>query len=110
VERILYNLLDNAVKYSPEQSEIKASGRKEKDFVVTEVTDQGAGISPEDQAKIFRPFERVGSTGITVRGIGLGLVVCTRLIEVQGGWIKVDSELGKGSTFSFTLPIHSAKL
>jgi PAS domain S-box-containing protein len=105
VERILYNLLENAVKYSPEESEIKVSARSEKDFVVTGVTDQGEGISPDDQDKLFEPFQQLETESRPSRGVGLGLVVCKRLAEAQGGWIKVDSELGRGSTFSFALPI-----
>ena len=106
MERILYNLLENASKYSPEQSEIKVYARKEGDFVVTRVTDQGVGISPENQDKIFGLFERLETVSQSTTGVGLGLVVCKRLVEVQGGWIKVESELGKGSTFSFALPLY----
>jgi signal transduction histidine kinase len=106
MERILYNLLENASKYSPEQSEIKVYARKEGDFVVTRVTDQGVGISPENQDKIFGLFERLETVSQSTTGVGLGLVVCKRLVEAQGGWIKVESELGKGSTFSFALPLY----
>jgi PAS domain S-box-containing protein len=109
VERILYNLLENATKYSPVESEIKISGRQEGEFVITDVVDQGQGISPDDQKKLFELFERLEIRALT-KGIGLGLVVCKRLVEAQGGWIKVDSELGKGSTFSFALPIRKAKI
>jgi len=105
VERIIYNLVENAAKYSPGESEIKVSGRREGGFVVTGVSDQGEGIPPEDQEKLFGLFERVGRLSYT-RGAGLGLVVCKRLVEAQGGWIRVDSELGKGSTFTFALPIR----
>ncbi len=106
VERILYNLLENATKYSPKESEIKVSVRKEGDFIITGVTDQGHGISPDDQNKLFELFGRLSSYA---RGVGLGLVVCKRLVEAQGGWIKVESELGKGSTFSFAIPISKTK-
>ena len=105
VERILYNLLENAVKYSPDQSEIKVFARIDKDFVITGVTDQGEGISPNDQDKLFELFQQLGTGSRPTRGVGLGLVVCKRLAEAQGGWIKVNSELGRGSTFSFALPI-----
>jgi PAS domain S-box-containing protein len=108
VERILYNLIENATKYSPVESEIKISGRKEGDLVVTEVIDQGQGISPDDQHGLFELFARI-ETALHTKGIGLGLVVCKRLVEAQGGWIRVDSELGKGSTFSFALPIRRTK-
>jgi PAS domain S-box-containing protein len=105
VERILYNLLENAVKYSPEQSEIKVFARIDKDFAITSVTDQGEGISPDDQDKLFEQFQQLGARSRSTRGVGLGLVVCKRLVEAHHGWIKVDSELGKGSTFFFALPI-----
>ncbi len=108
VERILYNLLEYAGKYSPEETEIKVSSRKEGDFIITEVIDQGQGIPPDDQHKLFELFERLERPLLT-QGTGLGLVVCSRLVGAQGGWIKVDSELGKGSTFSFALPIHRTK-
>jgi signal transduction histidine kinase len=105
VERILYNLLENAVKYSPEGSEIKVFTRKEKQMVVTGVADKGTGISPENQGKIFELFERLGR-GTRSQGLGLGLVVCKRLVEAQGGKIWVESAPGNGSTFYFTLPIY----
>jgi PAS domain S-box-containing protein len=106
VERILFNLMENAAKYSPEDSSITVSSRTQDAFVVTTVTDQGSGISPDDRVKIFEPFRRLETSQRRIKGVGLGLVVCKRLVEAQGGWIKVESELGKGSTFSFALPKH----
>jgi PAS domain S-box-containing protein len=106
VERILFNLMENATKYSPEDSKITVSSRMQGDLVVTRIIDQGLGISPEDQAKIFEPFRQLETSQRPTRGVGLGLVVCKRLAEAQGGWIRVDSEVGKGSTFSFALPKH----
>ena len=107
VERILFNLMENAGKYSPAGSEIKVSGREKEGYIITEVADQGQGITPEDQDRLFEVFERL-KTASRTEGIGLGLVVCKRLVEAQGGWIKVDSEFNKGSTFSFALPIRKA--
>jgi PAS domain S-box-containing protein len=104
LERILYNLVENATKYSPENSVIKVFSRREDDFVVTGVADKGTGISPEDQNKIFELFERI-EVKTKIEGLGLGLVVCKRLVEAQGGKIWVESRYGKGSTFYFTLPI-----
>lgn len=104
VERILHNLLENAVKYSPEKSVIRVFARKENNMVATGVADQGIGIAPEDQGRLFELFERLGSARSP--GLGLGLVVCKRLVEVQGGQIRVESEPGKGSTFYFTLPVN----
>jgi two-component system sensor histidine kinase KdpD len=105
VERILYNLLENATKYSLEDTCIRVFARKKDEFVVTGVADQGTGISPEDHDKIFGLFERLENQPYHTRGVGLGLVVCKRLVEAQGGWIKVDSDPGRGSTFFFALPV-----
>jgi PAS domain S-box-containing protein len=104
VERILYNLMENAVKYSPGKSVVKVSARREQNMVVTGVTDRGAGITPEEQGRLFELFERLDS-GAGSKGLGLGLVVCKRLVEAQGGKIGVSSAPGKGSTFYFTLPV-----
>lgn len=105
IERILQNLLDNAVKYSSAESEIRVHAEVDNGFLVTKIIDQGKGISVEDQKNLFELFSRVGNTAVTT-GTGLGLVVCKRLVEAHGGWIKVESELGKGSRFSFGLPLH----
>jgi PAS domain S-box-containing protein len=104
VERIIYNLLENAIKYSPDKSVINITAHKERKMVVTAVTDQGIGIAPREQGKLFELFERLDK-GASSRGLGLGLVVCKRLVEAQGGKIGVESEPGKGSTFTFTLPM-----
>lgn len=109
VERIVYNLLENATKYSPAMSEIRVSGRTEAGFVITEVIDQGRGISPEEQARLFEPFQQLETVARATKGAGLGLVVCKRLAEAQGGWIRLDSRVGQGSTFSFALPMRRAK-
>lgn len=102
VERILYNLIENAIKYSPEDGDIKVFAQEKGGQVITGVSDKGTGISEEEQDRVFEPFERLGKTAR--QGLGLGLVVCKRLVEAQGGQIWVDSEPGKGSTFYFSLP------
>jgi PAS domain S-box-containing protein len=104
LHQILRNLLDNAVKYSPENTEIRISARQEDEHIVIGVSDQGQGISHGDQGRLFAPFERLESTA-TKAGLGLGLLVCKRLVEAHGGKIWVESEPGKGSTFWFTLPL-----
>jgi len=106
LERVLYNLIENAAKYSPANSTIEVSCRVDNDFLTTDVIDHGEGLSQEDQDKLFESFRRLKTARATTSGIGLGLVVCKRLIEAQGGWIKVQSKTGKGSTFSFGLPIY----
>ncbi len=107
LERILYNLLENAVKYSPQGGEIKVTVELGEEELVIGVTDQGVGISPADQAKLFAPFQRLEeSRPSRVRGVGLGLLVCQRLVAAHGGRIWVESEVGRGSTFFFTLPLN----
>ncbi len=104
-ERILYNLLDNAAKYSPEGSQIEVSARAESERLVIGVSDQGKGLSPDEQSRVFSSFQRLGDSRTALTGgAGLGLTVCQRLVEAHGGEIWVESEEGKGSTFFFTLP------
>jgi len=106
-ERILLNLLDNAVKYSPPGSAVRVFARRSVDEVIIGVCDQGPGISAADQKRLFDPFERLETPDGKVGGIGLGLVVCKRLAEAQGGRIWVESQPGKGSTFLFALPLFT---
>jgi PAS domain S-box-containing protein len=109
IERILDNLIDNAIKYSPDGGEVKVSGETQGDSVLISVKDQGMGISPVGREKLFQPFERLEAVvpGSAIQGIGLGLVVCRRLVEAHGGRIWVESEPGKGSKFCFTLPMSN---
>ncbi len=104
LERIIYNLAENATKYAPDGTLIGIAAREEGDFIVVTVSDQGPGISPEDQLKLFEQFQQLEIGGRRKGGAGLGLVVCKRLVEAQGGWIKVESEPGQGARFSFALP------
>ncbi len=106
VRRILYNLVQNAVKYSPAGSKIKVFARQKPDCLVIGVRDYGTGISAENQAKLFHSFQRLGLEPFgKSKGIGLGLMVCLRLVEAHGGKIWVESAPEKGSTFFFTLPL-----
>ncbi|HEY78084.1 MAG TPA: PAS domain S-box protein [Dehalococcoidia bacterium] len=107
LERILYNLLENAVKYSPQGGDIKVSVQADKERLIIGVSDQGVGISASDQARLFEPFQRLEESRPDVTGgVGLGLMVCRRLVEAHGGQIWVESEPGRGSTFFFTLPLN----
>ncbi|MBI2854041.1 MAG: PAS domain S-box protein [Chloroflexi bacterium] len=103
--RVLHNLVDNAFKYSPAHSAIRVFARRDGNSLVIGVSDRGRGISLENQAKLFQPFERLGRDSANKPGSGIGLVVCKRLVEAHGGRIWVESEAGKGSTFYFTLPL-----
>jgi PAS domain S-box-containing protein len=102
LERIIYNLVENAFKYSAEGTEVRVFTRQEKGELVVGVSDHGAGLSTQEQKKLFEPFERLGTT--SKKGIGLGLMVCKRLVEAHGGHIWVESKRGEGSTFLFTIP------
>jgi PAS domain S-box-containing protein len=105
IERILYNLLDNAAKYSPPGSQIKISVNTEPKRLVIGVSDRGKGLSSSERARIFGPFQRLEkSRPDQARGAGLGLMVCRRLVEAHGGEIWVESKKGRGSTFFFSLP------
>lgn len=109
VERILYNLVENAIKYSPGGGEVRISARPGEDSLVACVRDQGPGISPENQQKLFQSFEQLGiENRHAIQGVGLGLKVCRTLVEAHGGRTWVESEPGKGSSFFFTLPVKEA--
>jgi signal transduction histidine kinase len=106
VEHILYNLLDNAAKYSPPGRRIKVTARVEPGAMMVRVSDQGSGISVQAQMKLFRPFQRLDQSRLDgVKGSGLGLLVCRRLVEAHGGRIWVESKPSHGSAFCFTLPL-----
>jgi len=105
VKQILHNLLSNAVRFAPHGGQIEISCCDSGESVSVSVSDTGIGIRPEDQAIIFEEFQKVESpTVITEKGFGLGLSITKRLVEQQGGSILVESEIGKGSRFTFTLP------
>ncbi len=103
--QVLVNLISNAVKYSPDSTEVTVEVVRKEKMVKVAIKDLGIGIPIDDQLKIFDRFYRVGGiSGSTFGGLGLGLFISKEIIERQGGHIWVDSEEGKGSVFSFTLP------
>jgi signal transduction histidine kinase len=104
VKQVLLNLLSNAVKFTPEGGRIGVSAAPIEGGVQVGVRDTGIGISKENQALLFQAFQQVrAEDGAKREGTGLGLALAKRLVEMHGGHIWVDSEPGKGSTFSFTL-------
>lgn len=106
--QILLNLVSNAHKYTPEGGHLALRAAAEGDCLRVEVQDDGIGIPPEDLADLFQEFHRVKGASYGQQGTGLGLAITKRLVEMQGGAIAVESELGRGSTFSFTLPLEPA--
>jgi signal transduction histidine kinase len=106
-KEILYNLLSNAVKFTPEGGSIWIETGREAGAVAISVIDTGLGIPAEEQEFVFQNFYQVGATTNGVReGTGLGLAITRRLVEQHGGRIAVESEPGKGSRFTFTLPLR----
>jgi signal transduction histidine kinase len=106
VKQVLVNLLSNAVKFTPEGGQIKVEAGLGDHAVIISVTDTGIGIAKQDQEAIFEEFRQAsGSYAHKREGTGLGLTLTRRFVEMHGGKIWVESELGKGSKFSFTLPI-----
>jgi PAS domain S-box-containing protein len=107
-KQVLYNLLSNAVKFTPKDGRIEIDCVEKGNEVCISVTDTGIGIRFEDQAVVFEEFRQVeGNTDTANEGTGLGLAITKRLVEQQGGKISLTSEPGKGSRFTFTLPIGS---
>ncbi len=104
LERILMNLLTNALKYSDSGTEVTVTLVSRGGEVVTSVSDLGPGISPEELPHLFQRYHRTRRTRGTREGLGLGLYITRMLVEAYGGNIWVESEVGKGSTFHFSLP------
>ena len=105
---MIFNLLSNAVKFTPAGGSVDVSATQVNGEVRISVADTGPGIAAEDRERIFEEFQQT-EAGLEQReGTGLGLALSKRLVELHGGRIWVDSELGAGSTFTFTLPTRAA--
>jgi signal transduction histidine kinase len=106
VKQVLLNLLSNALKFTPEGGKIDVRAGMRDGVAEISVSDTGVGIAPEDQEAVFEEFRQVGTASKKVEGTGLGLAISRKFIELHGGRIWVTSQPGKGSTFTFTLPLH----
>ncbi len=104
LRRLFFNLIHNAILYTPAEGNIWVSLSTNKQYTQVEVKDTGIGISPENQEKIFNRFYRVDSSRSQTKGYGLGLAICKSIIELHHGRITVHSALGQGSTFTVLLP------
>jgi signal transduction histidine kinase len=105
LERVLDNLLGNAVKYSPDGGCVKLELRTDADWAIVTVRDQGLGIPAEDLPHIFEPFRRGGNVVGRISGTGIGLASAQRIVERHGGEVVVDSTPGDGSSFTIRLPL-----
>jgi len=105
IRQVVSNLLSNAVKFAPAGGTVDVAAARVDGEVRVSVSDSGPGIAPEDQARIFEEFQQAAAGKEQREGTGLGLALSRRLVELHGGHIWVDSQLGKGSTFVFTLPV-----
>jgi len=106
IRQVVLNLLSNAIKFTPEGGRIELAAVPKGGCVKVSVSDTGVGIAPEDQEKVFEEFRQVGTADKKAEGTGLGLTLCRKFIELHGGRIWVRSQLGAGSTFTVTIPVH----
>ncbi len=106
VKQVLLNLLSNALKFTPEGGRIDVRAAVTDGVAEISVVDTGIGIAPEDQNAVFEEFRQVGTAAKKVEGTGLGLALSRKFIELHGGRIWVKSQVGAGSTFTFTLPLR----
>lgn len=106
ITQLMYHLFDNTLKYRSEAvPHIRISCKKEDDFWVISIKDNGLGIDSAFFERIFQVFRRLHNDDVKYSGTGIGLAMCKKIVELHGGTISVESEVGRGSTFTFTLPI-----
>ncbi len=107
VEQVIVNLINNALKYSPEKDAVKIQISLDKDQVKVSVTDYGIGIDKRELPSIFDRFYRVVLPGNNYPGLGLGLFLASEIVKKHKGQLGVESESGNGSTFWFSIPLHA---
>jgi signal transduction histidine kinase len=105
IKQVVLNLLSNSIKFTPEGGRIEVQAIPVDGSVEVSVTDTGVGIAPEDQNTVFEEFRQVGVSTAKQEGTGLGLTLCRKFVELHGGKIWVKSQVGVGSTFTFTIPV-----
>jgi PAS domain S-box-containing protein len=107
IQQVVLNLLTNAVKFTPKDGKIKLKASEENALVTVEVQDTGPGMSGDEQERVFEPYHRMSGDKGRLGGLGLGLALCKRLVELHGGQIWVKSRPSGGSTFGFSLPVDT---
>jgi signal transduction histidine kinase len=105
IDQVIVNLVNNAAKYAPDSKEIYLGVEKQSTYLKVSVRDTGPGIPPEKLPFLFDRYYRADHSGVSYTGLGLGLYICAEIIKRHGGQMGVESELGKGSIFWFTLPL-----
>jgi two-component system sensor histidine kinase KdpD len=108
MEQVFINLLENAAKYTPPDSEIEISADADGREITVEVADRGPGIRPGDEEKVFEKFYR-GKLAWRASGVGLGLTICRAVVEAHGGRIWVENRAGGGAAFRFALPLEAGQ-
>jgi signal transduction histidine kinase len=108
IRRVLINLLDNAIKYTPAEGQVSLTTTLQDNTLTFAISDNGPGISKADQARIFDKFSRVDYSGESASGVGLGLAFCKLATEAHGGkiWIESEGVAGRGSTFYLSIPMR----
>jgi signal transduction histidine kinase len=106
LRQVVHNILSNAIKFTPEGGTITLKAGRSKDNLVVKIHDTGPGIAREEQQRLFEAYHRLERDREHFSGLGLGLALSKVLVELHGGQIWVESQLGKGSTFIFTLPLQ----
>lgn len=109
LRQVILNLVNNALKFTPEGGKITLRARIDEDNLIIEAEDTGPGISEADQPWVFEPYRQLGNARAHHSGLGLGLSLSRMLVELHGGRIWVESQLGKGSKFSFSIPIKATE-
>jgi signal transduction histidine kinase len=104
LERVVTNLVGNALKYSPSDGEVVVSAERQGEHVAVRVADRGPGIASDDLPRVFERFFR-GKAVQKADGLGLGLYIVQLLVDAHGGTVRAESRAGEGATFTFTLPV-----
>ena len=107
INQVLNNLLDNAVKYSPDGQVVEVLTEKDETLISISIRDQGVGMTDEEVEQVFQRFYRAKPTNAVAQGLGLGMCIVKRIVEDHGGEIYITSQPGVGTTAKFTLPIKT---